>query len=122
MLLNIIQFYCCCGLRVSRWTCGVHGKVSGFMFAVTAYEAVLGGVPCRYCTPGAPYWNICIDSGILRVKCLALTYWRCMRVNCGLSVSSGCILPVDKTQENREYHSGYRLTIRVEIWEEHVGF
>jgi len=25
-----------------------HGKVSGFIFAVTVYEAVLGGVPCRY--------------------------------------------------------------------------
>jgi hypothetical protein len=26
----------------------VHGNVSGVMFAVTVYEAVLGGVPCRY--------------------------------------------------------------------------
>jgi hypothetical protein len=26
----------------------MHGKVSGFMFAVTVYEAVLGGVSGRY--------------------------------------------------------------------------
>jgi hypothetical protein len=62
-------------------SCDVHGKVSGFMLAVTVYGAALGGVPCRY-TAGALYWNICIDAGVLRVRCLALTYWRCIRVNC----------------------------------------
>lgn len=65
----------------------MHGKVGGFMFAGTVYEAVLGGVPCRYCTTGALYWNMSIDAGVLRVRCLALTYWRYIRVNyvCGTS-------------------------------------
>ena len=29
-------------------SCDVHGNVSGLMLAVTVYEAVLGGVTCRY--------------------------------------------------------------------------
>jgi len=55
--------------------CDVHGKVSGFMFAVTVYEAVLGGVPCRYnwCTVlEYIHWRWCFTYKMFDAYILAL--------------------------------------------------